>query len=291
LIQDAASVEKLCDQANNQAPQARSSKVTLIESLPLPLLFIALILPCLLLGIGGAWLVKNLGWQANAADKDAIVLTHAFAGMLYAVALGLMVINVQSSYSEVKMVVMQEANLTENLFIDASGLEGASSTDIQALARNYAEDVIGEWESIGRRNDSSLPSHESVENLTLRILNYQPLSARDQIIYAEVLSGLNDMLDQRRERLHLGRDSMGAVAWLIVILGAVITIGMTWFYPTESDRTRYLLVGTMGLMFGLMIFLIVVMDHPLLGGFRVESASFEEALLDMQAWQQRFYEI
>lgn len=265
--------------------------MTLIESLPLPLLFIALILPCLLLGIGGAWLVKNLGWQANAADKDAIVLTHAFAGMLYAVALGLMVINVQSSYSEVKMVVMQEANLTENLFIDASGLEGASGTDIQALARNYAEDVIGEWESIGRRNDSSLPSHESVENLTLRILNYQPLSARDQIIYAEVLSGLNDMLDQRRERLHLGRDSMGAVAWLIVILGAVITIGMTWFYPTESDRTRYLLVGTMGLMFGLMIFLIVVMDHPLLGGFRVESASFEEALLDMQAWQQSFSEI
>ncbi len=95
------------------------------------------------------------------------------------------------------------------------------------------------------------------------------------------------MLDQRRERLHLGRDSMGAVAWLIVILGAFITIGMTWFYPTESDRTRYPLVGTMGLMFGLMIFLIVVMDHPLLGGFRVESASFEEALLDMQDWQQR----
>jgi len=44
-------------------------------------------------------------------------------------------------------------------------------------------------------------------------------------------------------------------------------------------------------MFGLMIFLIVVMDHPLLGGFRVESASFEEALLDMQAWQQSFSEI
>ncbi|MDA0688497.1 MAG: hypothetical protein O2948_07615 [Proteobacteria bacterium] len=92
------------------------------------------------------------------------------------------------------------------------------------------------------------------------------------------------MLDQRRERLHLERDSMGAVAWLIVILGAVITIGMTWFYHTTSDRARYSLASTMSVMFGLMMFLIVVMDHPLLGQFRVDSVSFQEAMSDMEAW-------
>lgn len=262
--------------------------MTIFQNLPLPILFVALITPCLILGIGGAWLVKFLGWQASHDDKDAIVLTHSFAGMLYAVALGLMVIDVQSGYSEVKMVVMKEANLIENLFIDASGLESSSASEIQQLAKSYVGDVIEEWDSIGLESDSSLSSHDAIEELTLLVLAYEPTSSRDQIIYSEVLSGLNDMLDQRRERLHLGRDGVGPVAWMIVILGALITIGMTWFYKTESERTRYSLVATMSVMFGLMIFLIVVMDHPLLGEFKVDSASFQEALLDMDAWEQRF---
>ncbi len=262
--------------------------MTIFQNLPLPVLFIVLIAPCLIVGIGGAWLVKSFGWQAGQEDKDAIVLTHSFAGMLYAVALGLMVINVQSGYSEVKMVVMKEANLIENLFIDASGLQSPSATEIQQLAKTYVGDVIAEWEDIYLQSDSNLPSHESIENLTLLVLSYEPVSSRDQIIYGEVLAGLNDMLDQRRERLHLGRDGVGPVAWMIVILGALITIGMTWFYKTESEIARYSLVATMSVMFGLMIFLIVVMDHPLLGEFKVESSSFQEALLDMNAWEQRF---
>ena len=90
----------------------------------------------------------------------------------------------------------------------------------------------------------------------------------------------------RRERLHLGRDGIGPVAWLVVVMGALITLGITWFHRTKSHRLQSGLAGSMSVLFGLMIFLIVTMDHPLLGRFRVDSSPFLQAKEDMEVWAQ-----
>ena len=96
--------------------------MSLFFSLPLPFLLFVILAICLLVGIGGNSLVRRMGWQVTIEDNEAINLTHALAGVLYAVALGLMVVNVQSGYTEVKLVVMKVANLIEALYIDAHGL-------------------------------------------------------------------------------------------------------------------------------------------------------------------------
>lgn len=262
--------------------------VTFLHSLPLVVLFFALLVPILLLGLGGLWVVRRQDWMVQRVDNDAIPLTHAFVGVLYAVALGLMVFNVQSGYTEVKLVVMQEANLAGDLYIDAVGLSEPIRSTIQSQTREYLTMAVAEWPDIGTQLDSDLPSHDEVESLALTILSYEPTGDKELVIYGEVTTGLNDLLDSRRERLHLGRDGVGSVTWVVVCLGALITIGLTWFYRTESARAHYLLVALMSCMFGLMIFLIVAMDHPLLGQFRVDSSPFTEALQDIEAWRQHF---
>lgn len=262
----------------------------LIYSIPLPVLFLLIIAPCLAIGFGGAWLVRQLEWEVARDDNDAIVLTHAFAGVLYAVALGLLVVNVQSGYTEVKLVAMKEANSVEDMFINSQALSGQESAQIQKLVQTYLNAVIDEWTTIGDQKDSALPSHGLLEELTSSVLRYTPVTEKDFIIYSQMLAGLNDMLDMRRERLHLGRDGVGPVTWSVVTIGALITIGMTWFYQTNSPRTQYGLSCMMSVMFGLMIFLIVAMDHPLLGRLSVDSAPFKEAQMGMLAWQSRFGE-
>lgn len=256
-----------------------------IYHVPLPLLLLMILLPCLLLGLAGTWLVRRKNWMVDPDDNDAIAVTHAFAGVLYAVALGLMVVNVQSGYTEVKMVVMNEANLVEDLFIDVGGLSGPITGDIRRLTRDYASAVIDEWRDIDDREDSELPSHAAIEQLTVAILRHEPVSDKDRIVYAEIFSSLNDMLDMRRERLLLGRDGISPVVWLVVAMGALITIGMTCFYQTRQPRTHYGLVGMMSVLFGMMIFLIAAMDHPLLGEFSVDSEPFASALADMAIWE------
>ena len=77
---------------------------------------------------------------------------------------------------------------------------------------------------------------------------------------------------------------------MVVAIGALITVGMAWFYNTRSTRAHYGLVGMMSLMFGPMVFLIVAMDHPLWGQFSVSSDPFSEVIEDIELWEREFGE-
>ena len=92
--------------------------MNLLYTISQPLMFTVILLPCVLLGLAGVWVVRQGGWMLDSEDNSAAALAHAFVGVLYAVALGLMVVGVQSGYAEVEMVVMKEAYLTGDLYID-----------------------------------------------------------------------------------------------------------------------------------------------------------------------------
>jgi hypothetical protein len=65
---------------------------------------------------------------------------------------------------------------------------------------------------------------------------------------------------------------------------------MAWFYDTRSIYAHYGLVASMAFMFGLMIFLIVAMDHPLWGRFSVSSAPFKAVQRNIAEWKIEFGE-
>ena len=263
----------------------------LIYTIPLFLLFILILALCLIVGLAGVWLVRRCDWMLDPEDNSTAALAHAFVGVLYAVALGLMVVGVQSDYTEVEMVVMKEAYLAGDLYIDSEGLSEPARSEIQELTKKYVDAVVQkEWPAIAAGNLVEQETHSIINELSHRIISYEPESDRGLVVYAEVLSGVNELLDQRRERLHLGSDGVGVVTWMVVTMGALITIGMTWFYNTRGTRAHYGLVASMSFMFGLMIFLIVAMDHPLWGQFSVSSAPFKEVQKDIVEWEKQFRE-
>ena len=257
-----------------------------LYDLPEIALFLVVLLPCLAISLTGLGLVRRLNWTLEFDhDNDAMAVVHAFVGVLYAVALGLMVVGVQGSYADVEMAVMREAALSGDLFVDVSGLEPSEAEKFQGLLQDYLTEVIqSEWAIVASGNERAAvnegAAQKVVNRLSDEILSYRPQqdTPYQQIIYAEVLTGLNDLLDQRRTRLHLGSTGVSSVTWSVIIFGALLTIGMLWFYHFKSKRAHYGLVGVTSLMFGLMIFLIIAMDHPLWGDFSVSCTPFAEEL-------------
>jgi len=244
-----------------------------IYSMPLWLLAASTLLVTLVLGLWGVTLVRHKGWMLNDEDTGTAAFTHAFIGVLYAVALGLMVVGVQGAYSHVESVVMREANLAGDLYRDAEGLADPVRSHVQSLTRQYIDSVIDvEWAKVSR-GERSEETWYIIDELLRTIVTYKPVDDAELVVFAEVLAGVNEILDQRRERLHLGNVGVGFVTWTVVLLGALITIGIAWFYNTRSARAHYWLVGAMSAMFGLMIFLIIAMDYPLRGDYSVQPES------------------
>jgi hypothetical protein len=99
---------------------------------------------------------------------------------------------------------------------------------------------------------------------------------REQLVYPQVLADLNTLLDARRQRLFLGAQGIGGLTWSIILIGAVVTIGFACVFPVRSRGAHLVMAGSLAAFFGLMLFLIVSMDHPLWGQLSVQPSAFAE---------------
>lgn len=239
---------------------------------PLWALCLALTLAAIGLSIGGILLVRRQRWMLKPEDVSSVAAIHAFVGVLYAVLLGLIVVAVQSGYHDVERAVMLEASATGDLYRNLHGLEHPES--LQAAVRDYIRQVIEiEWQQVreGKHDDRTWAL---IDKLAYDIIELHPTTAHDQLLYPQLLSDMDSVLDARRERLFLGQQGISVITWVIISVGAVITLGFACFFPIARLWTHLLMVGLMSALFGLMISLIVSMDRPLWGQFSVEPDAF-----------------
>ena len=255
-----------------------------LYDIPLWLLCIVIVLPIVAFALGGVKVARARNWLIDVESNATAGFAHAFIGVLYAVALGLMVVGVQGGYADVEGVVVQEANLVSDLYRDLEAMPDPARSQLQGLTGRYLDAVITkEWPAVSR-GEKSEETWMVMDSLLRAVLTYEPTTPHAERVYPEVLGVINRLLDQRRERLFLGTSGVGTVTWLVVLFGAFLTIGVAWFFYTPAARAHYMLVGTMSAMFGLMIFLIVAMDHPLWGTMSVQPDAFVSVQANLNRW-------
>lgn len=252
--------------------------------IPLWLLSIVIILPIVLFSLGGVWVARGRNWVIDERSNATAGFAHAFIGVLYAVALGLMVVGVQGSYEAVEGVVVQEANLVSDLYRNLEAMPDPARTQMQGLTSRYLDAVINKEFPAVAKDERSEPTWRLADSLVRSIITYEPTTEHAKAVYPAVLDLANKMLDQRRERLYMGTSGVGTVTWMVVLLGALITIGVAWFFYALTPKTHYMLVGTMSAMFGLMIFLIVALDHPLWGTMSVQPEALQTVQANILRW-------
>lgn len=255
-----------------------------LYDIPLWLLSLVIMVPVIAFSLGGVWIARSRNLVIDERSNATAGFAHAFIGVLYAVALGLMVVGVQSSYENVESVVVQEANIVSNLYRNLEAMPEPARVELKGLTSRYLDAVITkEWPAVAKDERSEL-TWRLADSLVRAVITYEPTTEHAKAVYPEVLRLTNRMLDQRRERLFLGTSGVGTVTWMVVLFGALITIGVAWFFYALTPRTHYLLVGTMSAMFGLMIFLIVALDHPLWGTMSVQPDALVTVQKNLVRW-------
>ncbi|HEX8692453.1 MAG TPA: hypothetical protein VF746_08550 [Longimicrobium sp.] len=228
------------------------------------------------LAAAGVLLVRRLGWTMTRDDNGPAAALHAFIGVLYAVALALMVVAVQEDYGEVEAAVLTEANAADDMFRALDAVQPAPRAHLMEDLSGYVDSVIRDEWPASRHGETSAATWRTVDELAREIHTFQPTTPAEERIHPELLEALDELLDARGVRLFLGEQGIGAVTWMVILVGGVITLGFACFFHMDRVRTQLLLTGMMGAMFGLMLFLLVAMDHPLWGKLSVQPDAFRE---------------
>lgn len=202
----------------------------------------------------------------------------SIVGTMYAVLLGLIVVDAMGKYQKAAINVEEESNQLADLVYLSGRMPPGKHSEIKHLAIHYAELVRDqEWPAMTQgKHDPE--TRTSVLRLMTAVRDWEPSTESEKAVYSVALVAATDLWNARRERLIVCYQGVPALEWFIVVLGGIITIGLTYVFVFEDVRVQLALTSMVTLLIALNIYLIVMFGYPFSGDLRVDPESFQAAL-------------
>jgi hypothetical protein len=229
--------------------------------------------------------VVNRVWPSEKRRQynDLIGWQLSILGTTYAVILGFMLYTVWTSFGQADLNVDFEANALVNLYSLADGLPEAQRTQLQTLARSYADTVINqEWPQMARGQipeQSSLISREMWKT----VMSVTPASPTEVNAQEHMMGELDSLAQHRLTRILESRGRLPSVLWAVLLVGGILTIVLACTFGSDSVRLQTLQVFCLSLLVSLSLVAIADIHRPFYGLIHVSDYAFQRARQSMQA--------
>ena len=233
-----------------------------------------------LLAAAGTLLARRwVGVEVLKLNNEVAGFIYAVIGVVYAVLLGFTAIIVWEQYDKAQAVVEQEANELADLHRDAQTFPDDVRRELETRLRTYARSVVEkEWPAMVERK-SSPEAWEAYNQLWRTYHLFQPENEHEKIWYAQSLTRMNQLGDQRRLRLLSSRsEGVPGVMWVVLLGAGVVTIGFSFFFGTRNSTAQVLMTAGLAMTIALVLLSILAMQHPFAGITRVEPDAFNQFL-------------
>ena len=108
-----------------------------------------------------------------------------------------------------------------------------------------------------------------------------PEGPTQQAFYADSIRRLNDLQKARADRIEASSTQLPDALWGVLVAGAVITVGFTYFFGLANVRAQGLMVTALAAMIGLTLFLIFSLDLPFSGDLAVHPNSMKHTVAEL----------
>jgi hypothetical protein len=200
----------------------------------------------------------------------------AVIGVIYAVLLAFVTIGVWERYEQAESRSFDEATNLAVVYRDAEVFP--QSRELRAIIRAYTEAVIDdEWARM-RHGGQSKEADAFLERAD-KIVRTLPVDGpRQQDVHEQMLQAINEAQSDRDTRLSEDATGIDPLLWVVLIAGAVITVGFTFLFGFRHSLMQQLMTGSLGLLIALVLYLTVAMNYPYRGGISVPPEAFHAAI-------------
>ena len=195
--------------------------------------------------------------------------------VFYGVTLGLLAVAAWQTYSDVETKVGEEAAALGALYRDVSSFPDPNRTELQSDLRRYTRQIIDVAWPEQRRGIIPQEDGDTLNTLQTHLTRFEPTTESQKAIYAEAYHGFNRVADLRGRRLQSMHGGLAASLWIVVLAGAPLNIGVTWFFDMRSQRMHFWMTVFLSALLGLLIYLLGALDSPFRGEIGVSPELFE----------------
>ena len=215
--------------------------------------------------------------------NDAVSGTVQAIGVFYGITVGLIAVAVWSTNSAASDLVSREASAIGGLYRDVNGYPSPLKEELHEKLRAYTEFVVKQaWPA--QREGKTLDGNMTLlTEFQTEQFAFEPKTAGQSELHAEALRAFNNLADCRRLRVLAAGGGLSDVMWAVIWVGAVISIGVAYFFKIPDAKLHMILVALIAGFLAMVIFMIVINDKPFFGYSSVSSDPYEFMLNKMNA--------
>lgn len=225
------------------------------------------------------WLMpRDVLRQAHDATGNIL----SIVGTLYAVLLGLIVVDAMSRFEQAMDDVQEESNCLADIYLLSGRLPEPYKSRLADLCRTYAQNVVDiEWSRMQKAHMSS-EARAAAMAIAKSIEDFEPKTEVEKAVFPLILEQTREFWNLRRNRANAVQYGIPTIEWVALLMGAGVTIFFAGLFSVERAGLQYLLTALTSLVIGLNLYLVALFGYPFSGELTVSKHPF---LLDIGVFE------
>jgi len=254
--------------------------------LNLPLVWMAVVVfaATYLLTASIYWVVTTLAVNDRARAFKALspgMLSPL--GILFALLVGFIAVEVWSNFDKAKAAVATEASALRAVVVLAGTFPEEQKTRIYALIDRHIEKAVNEgWPAMAqhRATLSNLPT--ALTEALHDTLTLEPADASQRIAQSEMVKAIRTALDARRQRIVVSESTVGRVKWAGILLMGLFTLVAIAMVHSDNRLTCAIALTLFASGIALSLLLIAAYSRPFTGEISVRPDLLKQVITSGQ---------
>ena len=224
---------------------------------------------------------KRWGTDRLALNNEVAGFKFAVVGVFYAVLLAFVVVAVWENYRDTETAVRNEAKALADLHQVSYALQEDAGSKMRKHLATYLQQVHdSEWQAMAHGLGDKA-AEEELQHLGRALFGGSANELKDVALYHHAIDLMTVIHDNRNERLDSSDGTVPTALWLVLLAGALITLGYPSFFGTSNLGAQILMTASLAALVALTAFVALVLDYPFTGDVQISRAPFEQSLQEM----------
>jgi Protein of unknown function (DUF4239) len=191
-------------------------------------------------------------------------------GILFALLVGFIAVEVWSNYDKAKAAVATEASALRAVVLLAGAFPEQQSTRIYALINRHIETAVNkEWPEMAQQRVSLSILPTALIEALHDTLALKPADDNQRAVQTETVKAINTALDARRQRIVISESGVGRIKWVAILLQGLCTLVAIAMVHSDNRGACAIVLTLFATGVALSVLMIAAYDRPFTGEISV----------------------
>jgi len=195
--------------------------------------------------------------------------------VFYGLAVALIAVSVWQTYTDAAATTSREATAVGVLYRHMGGYPEPLRSELRQELREYLEYVIKEAWPQQRRGQVPSGGVEKLNDVEAKLVTFEPATGGQKLLHGETLRAYSQLIEARRLRLDAVLTGLPGALWLVIVIGALVSLSSTFFFQVGDTLLQRIQVALLAIFVGMIIFIIFALDRPFRGDLGLHPDSYQ----------------